>query len=146
MAHTNIISDKVKNFIKENKDAINSKDFLELFINMYYEGKQLRDGEIFIILEMLSTCYGDTVDMYAERDRVLLYIIGRNIEQAVDEDETFPMTANHFLKRYMYSKLGYSEPAIVELMEENCSEWDMNIYERNGITYIDMMYDDMEIN
>lgn len=146
MAHTNIISDKVKNFIKENKQAINSKDFLELFTNMYYEGKQLRDNDIVIILEMLATCYDNTIDMYAERDRVLLYIIGRNIEQAIDEDEVFPMTANHFLKRYMYSKLGYSEPAIVELMEENCSEWDINIYEENGITYIDMMYDDMEVN
>lgn len=146
MAHTNIISDKVKNFIKENKQAINSKDFMELFTNMYYDGKQLRDSEIVIILEMLSACYGDTVDMYAERERILLYIIGRNIEQAVDEDEVFPMTANHFLKRYMHSKLGYSEPAIVELMEENCSEWDINIYEEDGIIYIDMMYDDMEIN
>ena len=143
MAHTNIISDKVKNFIKENKQAINSKDFMALFTNMYYD--KLRDNDIVIILEMLSTCYDNTVDMYAERDRVLLYIIGRNMEQAVDEDEVFPMTANHFLKRYMYSKLGYSEPGIVELMEENCSEWDINIYEKNGITYIDMMYDDMEI-
>ena len=84
--------------------------------------------------------------LYAERDRILLYIIGRNIEQAVDEDEVFPMTANHFLRRYMYSRLGYSEPAFVELMQENCTEWDINIYEENGIYYIDMMYDDMEIN
>ena len=144
MAHTNIISDKVKNFIKENKQAINSKNFLELFTNMYDD--KLRDNDVVIILEMLTGCYNKTINMYAERDRVLLYIIGRNIAQAVDEDEVFPMTANHFLKRYMHSRLGYSEPAIVELMEENCSEWDINIYEKNGIYYIDMMYDDMEIN
>lgn len=110
-----IINERIKNFINKNQNEIRNKLWRELFMNYWYD-ENLTNTDLNEIVWMLEKI---NPDISKEQEAFAIFILMRCVEDAKDAGEEDPIPANRFLKEYVRRYCGYSEPALIEIMEEN---------------------------
>ena len=110
-----IINERIKNFINKNQHNIRNNLWRDLFMNYWYDDEITETdlNEIIWMLEKINP------NINKEQEGFAIFVLMMCVEDAKNAGEEDPIPANRFLKEYVRKYCGYSEPALIEIMEEN---------------------------